>query len=196
MTHERWLMVFTVLTVLALGACASFFREDAARDEAMSAQSLWSLEAESLGGEKVPLAQYEGQVVLVVNVASECGFTPQYGELQTLQDKYAARGLVVLGFPSNEFGGQEPGSPAEIQQFCQENYGVSFPMFAKVQTGVGPEQSPVYAMLGGATGTLPGWNFGKYLVSRDGKRARFFDSLTEPLSDELVAAVEEELGRN
>ena len=105
MTNERWLMVFTILTVLGLGACSGFFREESERDDAMTKQSLYSLNTAALEGGAVALKDYDGKVALIVNVASECGFTPQYGELQELQDEYAERGLVVMGFPSWETGG-------------------------------------------------------------------------------------------
>jgi glutathione peroxidase len=127
-------------------------------------------------------------------VASQCGLTPQYAGLQKLYDELKDKGFVVLGFPSNDFGGQEPGSAAEIAQFCRLTYGVTFPMYSKVVTRAGAEQSPVYAFLG-AGGTLPQWNFGKYLVGKDGKVVAYFPSKVAPGSKELRDAIDAALAR-
>ncbi|MGY8562623.1 glutathione peroxidase [Paracidovorax citrulli] len=136
--------------------------------------------------------QYGGKVLLVVNTASKCGFTPQYEALEGLQTRYAARGFSVLGFPSNDFKGQEPGSEKEIQEFCTLTYGVKFPMFQKVQvTGTGA--TPLYQRLTAATGVAPGWNFHKYLLSRDGRVVAQFPSKIKPDDPALVAAIEREL---
>ncbi len=153
------------------------------------ADSFYALKTRTLQGQPADLAQYAGKVALVVNVASECGFTPQYAGLQKLYDELKDCGLVVLGFPSNDFAGQEPGSPEEIAAFCRKNYGVTFPMFSKLVTRAGPDQSPVYAYLG-RSGSLPGWNFGKYVVGRDGRAIRFFDSKVTPDSPELRQVIE------
>ena len=155
--------------------------------------TLFELKATALDGSAVDLASMSGKVVLVVNVASRCGYTAQYADLERLWKEYRDRGLVVVGFPCNDFGGQEPGSASEIGEFCRANYGVSFPMMSKVQTKPGKEQSPVYSFLGTATGTLPSWNFGKYLVGRDGKPIAFYGSGVKPMGDELRAAVERAL---
>jgi glutathione peroxidase len=136
--------------------------------------------------------QYGGKVLLVVNTASKCGFTPQYEGLEALQKKYAARGFSVLGFPSNDFKGQEPGSEKDIQDFCTLTYGVKFPMFQKVQV-TGDDATPLYQRLTAATGVAPGWNFHKYLVSRDGKVVAQFPSKVKPDDAELVKAIEREL---
>ena len=145
-----------------------------------------------LAGKPVDLAKYQGKVVLIVNVASECGYTPQYKGLQALHDKYAGEGLAILGVPSNDFGAQEPGSPAEIQEFCRLTYGVTFPMFEKVVTTQGASQSPVYSFLG-KSGNLPAWNFAKYLVDKNGKVVAFFPSQVTPESPELRAAIDKAL---
>ncbi len=152
--------------------------------------SLYDLDAETLGGEPAPLDRYRGQVTLVVNTASKCGFTPQYAGLQRLHERFAERGFAVLGFPSGDFMNQEFATAAEIQEFCSTNYQVSFPMFAKVRTKAGQGQSPVYEFLGTRTGDLPAWNFGKYLVDRDGQPIAYWGSRTTPESDEIVAAIE------
>jgi glutathione peroxidase len=158
------------------------------------ATSLYQLETTTLQGQPARLGAYEGKVTLVVNVASQCGFTPQYAGLQKLHDELADRGFAVLGFPSNDFGAQEPGSSDEIATFCRKNYGVTFPMFAKVVTKAGEGQSPVYSFLG-TSGQLPSWNFGKYLVGRDGKVLAYFSSNVTPDSKELRDAIESALGR-
>ena len=132
------------------------------------------------------LCEYAGKVVLVVNTASQCGYTPQYEGLEALYRKYRARGLVVLGFPSNDFGGQEPGSNKDIASFCVNQYAVDFPVFAKTQL----KKNPLYADLTKATGTAPHWNFHKYLVGRDGKQVASFDTRVEPGDPKLVAAIE------
>lgn len=136
--------------------------------------------------------QYGGKVLLVVNTASKCGFTPQYEGLEALQRSYAARGFSVLGFPSNDFKGQEPGDEAQIQEFCTLTYGVKFPMFQKVQV-TGAQATPLYQRLTAATGVAPGWNFHKYLIARDGRVVAQFPSRTKPDDAALVAAIEREL---
>ena len=136
-----------------------------------------------------PLCQYAGRVLLVVNTASYCGFTPQYEGLEKLHARYAARGLVVMGFPSNDFGEQEPGDSKAIGELCFNTYGVKFPMFAKtVVKGTG--RNAFYEQLAKATGTVPRWNFHKYLVARDGRTVRSFASAVEPGSPALVQAIE------
>ena len=155
--------------------------------------SLHSIRVNTLDGQAADLAQYEGKVLLVVNTASECGLTPQYEGLEKLYEQRKGQGLEVLGFPSNDFGGQEPGTPEQIRTFCTQNYGVSFPLFAKVVTKPGPEQSPVYSYLGAATGQLPTWNFAKYLVGKDGKPIAFYNSKVPPDDKELVAAIDKAL---
>ena len=137
---------------------------------------------------------YGGQVLLVVNTASKCGFTPQYEALEALQQKYSARGFNVLGFPSNDFKGQEPGSEKEIQEFCTLTYGVRFPMFEKVHV-VGADATPLYRSLKAQTGVEPGWNFHKYLIGRDGRVVANFSSKTKPDDPNMVAAIERELAK-
>ena len=138
------------------------------------------------------LCQYAGKVVLVVNTASYCGFTSQYEGLEALYAKYEKRGLVVLGFPSNDFGKQEPGSAKEIADFCFNTYGVKFPMFAKAVVA-GPGRNPLYAALAKAAGTVPKWNFHKYLLDRSGKVLASFPSEVEPLNPKLLGALEKAL---
>src|SRR5688572_17385645 len=152
--------------------------------------TLLSHKVDNILGEKENLCQYAGKVVLVVNTASLCGYTPQYKGLQTLNEKYKARGLVILGFPSNDFGQQEPGSNQEIADFCDRTYAVKFPMFAKTSVKEAGG-SAVFDALAKATRKRPEWNFHKYLVSRDGRTALSFPSKVEPDSREFVAKVEE-----
>lgn len=166
----------------------------AAAAPAPAMNDVYALATANLAGQPADLASYRGKVTLVVNVASECGYTPQYKGLQKLHEEYAAKGFAVLGFPSNEFGGQEPGSPEQIQQFCSKNYGVTFPLFAKCATKPGASQSPVYAALQQATGKSPNWNFCKYLVGKDGKPIAFYASRTAPDDAELRAAIDKALG--
>lgn len=132
------------------------------------------------------LCEYAGKVVLVVNTASQCGYTPQYEGLEALYRKYRSRGLVVLGFPSNDFGGQEPGSNKEIASFCVNQYAVDFPVFAKTEL----KKNPLYTELTKASGKAPQWNFHKYLVDRSGKQVASFDTRVEPGDPKLVAAIE------
>lgn len=140
------------------------------------------------------LCQYAGKVVLVVNTASYCGYTPQYKGLEALYAKYASTGLVVLGFPSNEFGKQEPGGNKEIADFCYNTYGVKFPMFAKSSVK-GATANPLHASLIKATGAAPQWNFTKYLIGRDGKVLGYFPSKVTPEDPAFVAKVEQALAQ-
>ncbi len=148
----------------------------------------------ALDGTDVPLKQFDGKVCLVVNVASKCGLTPQYKGLQTLHESYGAKGLAVLGFPCNQFKGQEPGSADEIQSFCTENYGVSFPMFSKIEVN-GKGAHPLYQWLTQEDTSPEGpgdvqWNFGKFLIGKDGSVLARFEPTTEPDDPALVAVIE------
>jgi glutathione peroxidase len=132
------------------------------------------------------LCEYAGKVLLVVNTASQCGYTPQYEGLEALYRKYRARGLVVLGFPTNDFGGQEPGSNKEIAAFCVNQYAIDFPMFAKTEL----KKNPLYADLAKATGSAPRWNFHKYLIDRSGRQVVSFDTRIEPNDPRLLSSLE------
>src|SRR5688572_5353114 len=156
--------------------------------------TLLSHKVDNILGEKEDLCQYAGKVVLVVNTASYCGFTPQYKGLQTLNEKYKSRGLVILGFPSNDFGAQEPGSNKEIADFCHRTYAVKFPMYAKTPVKAAGG-SALYDDLAKVTGERPAWNFHKYLIGRDGKTVASFKSKVDPESKEFVARVEEYLAQ-
>jgi glutathione peroxidase len=141
------------------------------------------------------LCQYKGKVVLAVNTASYCGFTPQYEGLEKLHERYAARGLVILGFPSGDFGNQEKANNKEIAEFCFNTYGVKFPMFAKTSVR-GDKANPFFAALAGATGQPPKWNFHKYLIDRQGRAVKAFPSQVEPLDVQLTREIEAALGAN
>src|SRR5687768_2635305 len=162
----------------------------------MSAQqpkSFYDLKTMTLDGKPADLSQYRGKVSLVVNVASKCGYTPQYEGLEKLHRDWKGKGFNVLGFPSNDFGGQEPGTAQEIADFCRLTYDVTFPMFEKVVTKRGAGQSPVYAFLG-RSGNLPAWNFSKYVVDKQGRIVAFFPSEVTPEDPELRAAITKALG--
>jgi len=158
---------------------------------AQTPMSLYQLDTKTLAGEPQSLSLYQGKVSLVVNLASKCGFTPQYKGLEALYEKYKDQGFVLLGFPSNDFGGQEPGTAQEIATFCHATYGVSFPLFEKVVTK-GEGQSPVYAFLT-ASHDAPKWNFTKYLVNKQGVVVASFPSAVPPEDPALRAAIEAEL---
>ena len=161
----------------------------------MSEQSIGDFDARTIDGKTVKLSAYEGKVLLIVNTASACGFTPQFGGLEKLWERYKDQGLVVLGFPSNEFGGQDPGSNDEIASFCQVNYGVSFPMMAKIEVN-GSGAHPLYQWL---TKEAPGflgtqgikWNFTKFLVGRDGRVIKRYapQDAPEKLAGDIEAAL-------
>ena len=158
----------------------------------MSTSTVYDFEARQIDGEPIALSQFKGKVLLIVNTASQCGFTPQFAGLEELHEKYADQGLVVLGFPCNQFGAQDPGTDSEIANFCQVNYGVKFPMMARIDVN-GPGAHPLYQWL---TREAPGllgtqaikWNFTKFLVSRDGRVLRRYASLDKPTA--LVRDIE------
>lgn len=153
-------------------------------------KSLASFQTKTLEGAAAPLSQWNGKVVLVVNTASACGYTKQYAGLEKLHEEYAARGFAVLGFPCNDFGGQEPGSAADIRTFCTDKFQVTFPLYEKVSVKTGAEQAPLYAWLGEKTGQLPSWNFCKYLIGKDGQPIQFWSSKVAPEAAELRSAID------
>lgn len=174
---------------------------------AMSADSVHEFKAKSIDGKEIELSEYKGKVLLIVNVASECGLTPQYEQLQALHEKYSDKGLVVIGFPCNQFGGQEPGTEKDIKKFCSDNYKVTFPMMSKVEVN-GEEQTALYKYLKSQD---PGfdylkedkdretkkgkisWNFEKFVVGKDGKVAGRVSPRTSPDAPEVLAVIEAEL---
>jgi glutathione peroxidase len=163
----------------------------------MAASSVYDFTLPSIDGRPSPLAAYKGKVLLLVNVASKCGFTPQYKGLEALYEKYKDQGLVVIGFPANNFGAQEPGTNDEIKTFCSRTYHVSFPMYSKISVK-GDDKAPLYQFLtdkaaNPTTGGEIGWNFTKFLVDKDGKVIARFNSQVTPESPELTSAVEQAL---
>ena len=157
-----------------------------------AADSIYSIPLKDIDGKATSLKPYQGKVMLIVNVASKCGYTPQYTGLEALHQKYEKQGLTVLGFPCNQFGGQEPGTNEEIKQFCTSKYNVTFPMFDKLDVN-GATRHALYVMLAGKDSPVPGdikWNFNKFLVGRDGKIIKRFDSKVKPDSAELTAVIE------
>ena len=158
-----------------------------------AASSVHEFTMKSIDGKPVDLSGYKGKALLIVNVASRCGYTPQYTGLQALYDKYRDKGLVVVGIPANNFGAQEPGTDEEIKTFCTRNYNVTFPMMSKVSVK-GSDMAPLYGYLTQAGGDVK-WNFTKFLVDKDGKVIRKFDSAVKPDSSELTSAIEQAVAR-
>ncbi|HLX72012.1 MAG TPA: glutathione peroxidase [Verrucomicrobiae bacterium] len=158
----------------------------------VQAGSLYDIPLKDIDGKPTSLAAYKGKVLLIVNVASKCGNTPQYTALEAMQKKYESQGFTVLGFPCNDFAGQEPGSAEQIKEFCSSTYSVTFPLFEKLHVK-GPEQHPLYAALTGKESPTPGpidWNFAKFVISRDGKIITRFKASTKPDTQEVTSAVE------
>jgi glutathione peroxidase len=156
------------------------------------ADSLYEIPVRDIDGQATTLAPFKGRVLLIVNVASECGYTPQYAGLQAVFGKYSAKGLTVLGFPCNQFGAQEPGTNAEIKKFCSTTFHVTFPLFDKIDVN-GAKRHPLYVALAGKDSPFPGnigWNFTKFLVGRDGRIVKRFDSAAEPDSPAVIQAIE------
>ena len=178
---------FALAVVCALAVSGSL--------SAQQSRSFYDLKTTSLDGKPADLGQYKGKVSLVVNVASQCGYTPQYAGLEKLHREMKSKGFNVLGFPSNDFGGQEPGTAQEIATFCRTTYDVTFPMFEKLVTKRGADQSPIYAFLG-TSGKLPAWNFSKYVIDKQGRIAAFFPSEVTPEDPALRAAISKALGSN
>ena len=170
-----------------------------AQEKELSVNSLYDIEIKTIEGEPVIMKQYKGEVLLIVNTASKCGFTGQYDGLQKLYETYEDQGLVVLGVPSNDFMGQEPGTNEEIQSFCKLSYGVTFPMFEKAAVK-GKNQHALYTYLTSKKtnpefGGKISWNFNKFLISRDGRIVNRFGSRAKPDNKELISAIETELGK-
>ncbi len=162
----------------------------------LAASGIYTFTLNSIDGKPAPLADYKGRVVLVVNVASQCGFTPQYSALEATYEKYKDKGFVILGFPANNFGAQEPGTNGEIKTFCTRKFSVTFPMYAKISVK-GDDQSPLYAYLtkdtpAGINGEIK-WNFTKFLVDRNGNVVQRFEPAVTPDSKEVISAIEKQL---
>ena len=178
------------MKLFALFAAVSLLQMVAAR-----AGSIYDIPLKDINGKDTTLAAYKGKVLLLVNVASQCGYTPQYKGLEAIYKKYSDRGFTVLGFPCNQFGSQEPGTDAEIVQFCTSKYNVTFPLFDKIEVN-GPNRHPLYTALAGTDSPFPGdikWNFTKFLIGRDGTILKRFPSQTTPDSPEVTTAIESAL---
>ena len=184
---RRWLSLLVAVSA-ATAALAVAAPASAADDDACPALLNYTFNRLQTGKPE-SLCQFRGKVLLIVNTASYCGYTHQYEGLEALYRRYKSRGLVVVGFPSNDFGGQEPGSNQEIAEFCRLTYGVQFPMFEKTSVS-SLKTNPLYATLLARTGQTPQWNFHKYLVDRDGNRVESFRSKIEPNDDALITALE------
>jgi glutathione peroxidase len=187
---SKWFAAAVALATLSVMASAPYLRAGPVNSVA------YDFSFEAIEGGKLPLGQWRGKVLLVVNTASFCGFTPQYEGLQALWQRYESRGLIVLGVPSNDFGGQEPNSESEILGFCKGAYNVSFPLTTK-QVVSGAQAHPFYRWAANMLGTdaTPKWNFHKYLVGRDGKLVGAFGTRTAPQDAKLIGAIETALGR-
>lgn len=183
--------------VAALVAAPFGLAAGAGAPEDGAQKTAWDFEFLSIDGKPMPLADYRGQVLLVVNTASMCGFTKQYSGLQALHEKYEAQGFQVVGVPSNDFGGQEPKAAGEIREFCETTFGITFPMTDKVEV-TGDGAHPFYAWARAELGWLnaPKWNFHKYLVGRDGRLVTSFFSQTTPESEKVIKAVETEIAKS
>jgi len=184
----------TLLFLIYLSINLTFAQSSDERGKGMT-KSIYEFVVKDINGNDVELSTYKDKVLLIVNVASECGYTPQYEGLQSLYDKYKFEGFEILAFPCNDFGGQEPGTNEEIQEFCSANFGVTFKLFDKIKV-LGDEKVPLYEMLINNPSTENGdikWNFEKFLISKNGEVVARYRSAVEPLSDEIVTAIETEL---
>jgi len=183
--------LFTIAGLLIVFGLYSFVRFKAKPAYTLPAgTSIYDFTLKTLDGKDLSLSKFKGKKMLLVNVASECGFTPQYKNLQALHEKYKDK-LVIIGFPANNFGGQEPGSSGEIQTFCSKNYGVTFQMMEKISVK-GTDMHPLYQWLcnkqaNGSCDESPSWNFCKYLISEDGKVIKFFKSKVDPMGEEITS---------
>lgn len=181
--------MFLRSTILIVAVLAGLISASAGRAAVSPCPSLLDQQFANLLDEPVSLCRFGGKVLLIVNTASECGYTPQYEGLEKLYRRYRDKGFAVLGFPANDFGGQEPGSNKEIAQFCRLNYGVTFPMFAKTSV-IGANANPLYRALAARTGKPPRWNFHKYLLDRAGEPVAVFESAVDPADARVISPIE------
>ncbi len=185
----RYVLIGSLLAVVTL-LLIDYISQRSIQQQ-MATKNFYDFEARTLAGKEMKMADTKGKVVLVVNTASKCGFTPQYAGLETLYEKYKDKGLVIIGFPCNQFGAQEPGGSGEIQEFCQVNYGVTFPIMSKVDVN-GDNADPIFkylkSQLGGILGSRIKWNFTKFLLDRNGKPVERFSPLTTP--DKIEPAIQ------
>ena len=192
--------LFMALIIFGVSSCAQTEKTEVENNKIADkkVESIYEFTVTDINGGEVDLEKYKGEVVLIVNTASKCGYTPQYEGLQSIYEEYKESGFVVLGFPSNDFGNQEPGTNEEIKEFCSTNFNVSFPLFDKVKV-TGKEKTELYKFLTDnkniETGEIK-WNFEKFLVSRDGEVVARFRSAVEPESEELLSELRKELGKS
>jgi glutathione peroxidase len=189
--------IFSTLLFMATAMVSNITAEKNKGKETEMPDSLSSIIVKDMNGKDVPLSSYSGKVLLIVNVASRCGYTPQYKGLEEIYEKYKNQGFEILAFPCNDFGGQEPGSDEEIKTFCELNYNVSFKLFDKIKV-VGSDKSPLYAFLTNNSAVETGeikWNFEKFLIDKKGNVVSRFRSKVKPESEEIVKAVEAELAK-
>lgn len=187
---KNTILKISALVLISATVIISFAATPKKTTSAMAPKSVYDFKLKTLDGQETSLSKYKGKKLLLVNVASKCGFTPQYKNLEELNKKYGDK-VVVIGFPANNFGGQEPGSATEIKEFCTKNYGVTFPMMEKISVK-GDDMHPLYKYLStkeenGATGEAPSWNFCKYLIDENGKVIKFFNSKVDPMSAEVTS---------
>jgi glutathione peroxidase len=182
MRFSKYIAVTGILIMGFLSVFSDFLF--ASKKDNVPVNSIYDFSIEALDGEEIAFSKYRGKYMLIVNTASKCGYTPQYAELQKLQDMYGEK-LHVLGFPANNFLWQEPGTNDDIASFCQKNYGVTFQMFSKVSVK-GKDQHPIFAWLKAKTGKSPTWNFCKYLIDQEGKVIAFYPSKVKPLDPEIL----------
>jgi glutathione peroxidase len=195
-------VVFAILVLAAVAAAGAAYKFgfilNPTPTEPVKEDSIYDFTMKDIDGKEVSLASFKGKALMIVNVASKCGYTPQYEQLEAVYKRYKDRGLVILGFPANNFMGQEPGTEAEIKEFCSTKYGVTFPMFSKISV-TGADQHPLYGFLTNKA-TNPEfagditWNFNKFIIDRNGKVIARFASKDKPDADNVIAAIETALG--
>ena len=190
-----FLKVFLIFSFLFFNQLAAQNNSTTSKEGGELTDNINDITVLDMNGKEVKLSSYNGKVLLIVNVASECGNTPQYAGLEDIYKEFQSQGFEILAFPCNDFGGQEPGTNEEIETFCTTNYGVTFPLFDKVKI-LGPDKSPLYAVLTDNSVTGKGdvkWNFEKFLISKDGKIVERFGNKVQPTSDEVITAIKEQL---
>ena len=189
-------IVMICLFIITISFVYALFNKNETLDVSKKPSSFYDYQAKSIEGEVVELTKFKGKKIIVVNVASKCGYTPQYSDLQKLYEKYKDQ-IVILGFPSNDFLWQEPGKNSSIKEFCQKKYGVSFPLFEKVVVKKNKKQHEMYTWLShkelnGWNDKSPSWNFCKYLINEDGELINFFTSSVEPFNEQIISFIENE----
>jgi glutathione peroxidase len=183
----RTKLIAVTSTIIVTMGIAAFLTDQSPGKSKPATGSIYDFKIKALDGKEIDFSQYKGKKLLIVNTASKCGKTPQYAGLEKLHEEYGSN-VTILGFPANNFLWQEPGSSAEIAEFCERNYGVKFQMFEKVSVK-GRDQHPLYQWLQAKTGEKPDWNFAKYMVSDDGNTVKFFKSSVQPLDHQIIEAV-------